>query len=161
MKYIVTSDKPSPCIFCIPTSAKSDREKYVLSRYPTCFAMLNRFPYNNGHILVAPYRHTADLESLTDEELLEMMRLLQDCKNAVSRCMNPDGFNVGLNIGSVAGAGILDHLHFHLVPRWRGDTGFMTTTAGAKVIPQSLDETCDLLRNAISRSPDSFHEGGQ
>ncbi len=151
MKYIVTCDKPAECIFCVASSADSDTDNHILSRRPTCFAILNRFPYNNGHILVAPYRHTADLESLNDDELLEIMKLLRDCKAAVSRCMSPDGFNVGLNIGSAAGAGIRDHVHFHIVPRWLGDTNFMTTTAGAKVIPQSLDETCDLLRNALSK----------
>lgn len=151
MKYIVTCDKPSRCIFCIDSSTDSDREKHILCRYRTCFAMLNRFPYNNGHILLAPYRHTADLDSLADDELLDIMKLLRDCKKALADRMNPDGFNVGLNIGSAAGAGIREHLHFHIVPRWQGDTNFMTTTAGSKVIPQSMDETWSLLREALSK----------
>lgn len=150
MSYIVTCDNPPDCIFCIGESSESDRERHIVCRYRTSFAMLNRFPYNNGHILVAPYRHTADLDSLTDDELLDIMKLLRDCKNALSRCMKPDGFNVGLNLGAAAGAGIQGHLHFHIVPRWRGDTNFMTVTAGTKVIPQSLDETRDLLCQALA-----------
>lgn len=153
IKYILASDKPSHCIFCLSSSAQSDRENHVICRYRTCFAMLNRFPYNNGHILLAPYRHAADLESLTDEELLELMRLLRDCKRALAVCMNPDGFNVGLNLGSAAGAGVEGHVHFHVVPRWKGDTNFMTVTAGTKVIPQSLDEVYEMLHRAIAGQP--------
>ena len=150
MKYIVESDRPSECVFCLGSSAESDRERHVLCRYRTCFAILNRFPYNNGHILVAPYRHVADLDDLGDEELLDIMTLLRDCKRALATSMSPDGFNVGLNLGTAAGAGIEGHLHFHIVPRWQGDTNFMTVTGRIKVIPQSLDEAYDKLHEAFS-----------
>ena len=112
--------------------------------------MLNRFPYNNGHILVAPYKHASDLDSLTDEELLELMTLLRDCRKALSASMSPDGFNAGFNLGSAAGAGVEGHIHLHIVPRWRGDTNFMTVTASTKVIPQSLDEVYDMLHPLLS-----------
>lgn len=150
MSYIVTCDSPTDCIFCVGESSDRDKERHIICRSRTCFAMLNRFPYNNGHILIAPYRHTAELDSLTDDELLDIIKLLRDCRNVLSRCMTPDGFNVGLNLGPAAGAGIRGHLHFHIVPRWRGDTNFMTVTAGTKVIPQSLDETRDLLCQALA-----------
>jgi ATP adenylyltransferase len=149
MNYIVQCGKPSECIFCGKISSESDRENHVLCRYKTCFAMLNRFPYNNGHILVAPYEHTATLDTLGDEQLLELMKLIRDCKNALLTCMSPDGFNVGLNLGSAAGAGIEQHVHFHIVPRWRGDTNFMTVTGKTKVIPQSLDDAYDLLQKVL------------
>ena len=150
MKYIMASDRPSECIFCLASSAATDRENHVLCRYGTCLAVLNRFPYNNGHILVAPYEHVSDLEGLREEQLLDIMRLLRDCKRALAACMSPDGFNIGLNLGSAAGAGIEGHIHFHIVPRWRGDTNFMTVTGRTKVIPQSLDEVYGKLHNALS-----------
>ncbi len=150
MKFILSANKPSECIFCIKNSPLSDPENLIVCRRRTCFAMLNRFPYNNGHVLIAPYQHTPDLDSLSDEELLEIMQLLRDCKKALTACMNPDGFNMGLNVGSAAGAGIQGHLHFHIVPRWRGDTNFMTVTSKTKVIPQSLDETYAMFQKALS-----------
>jgi ATP adenylyltransferase len=150
MKYIVTSDRPSECVFCAKGCSDSDRENHVLCRYETCFALLNRYPYNNGHILVAPYQHVSDLEGLGDDQLLGIMKLLRECKSALAAAMSPDGFNVGLNLGSAAGAGIEGHLHFHIVPRWRGDTNFMTVTGRTKVIPQSLDEAYAALRDALS-----------
>ena len=107
--------------------------------------MLNRYPYSNGHILVVPYRHTADLDDLEDEELLDLMRLVRRCKNLLQQAIDPQGFNIGLNLGLSAGAGIADHVHFHIVPRWKGDTNFMPAIADTKVIPQSLDEVYRLL----------------
>ena len=151
--YIMASEPRSECIFCVGSSTASDREKHILCRYKTCFAMLNRFPYNNGHILVAPYEHTAELDDLGDEQLLDIMRLLRDCRKALTASMSPDGFNMGLNLGSAAGAGIEGHLHFHVVPRWRSDTNFMTAVGGTKVIPQSLEETYELLRESLSGQP--------
>ncbi len=112
--------------------------------------MLNRFPYNSGHILVAPYEHVADLDSLRDEQLLDLMKLLRDCKKALESCLSPEGFNMGLNLGAAAGAGIVGHIHFHIVPRWRGDTNFMTVTGRTKVIPQSLDGAYDMLHKELS-----------
>jgi len=150
MKYIMASGRPSECVFCLKNPPSSDRENLVLCRYETCFAILNRFPYNNGHILVAPYEHVADLDALGDEQLLDIMRLLRDCRGALAGSMSPDGFNLGLNLGSAAGAGIEGHLHFHIVPRWRGDTNFLTVTGGTKVIPQSLEETYDVLHESLS-----------
>jgi ATP adenylyltransferase len=146
----MASEGPSGCIFCIEPSDASDREKHVLCRYPTCFAMLNRFPYNNGHILVAPNEHVADLDGLSNEQLLDIVKLLRDCKKALEVCMSPDGFNMGLNLGSAGGAGVRGHIHFHIVPRWQGDTNFMTATGGTKVIPQSLEEVYDILHKTLS-----------
>jgi len=151
MKYIMAGGQPSGCIFCLGNSAASDRENHVLCRYESCFAMLNRFPYNNGHILIAPYEHIPDLEGLSDEQLLDIMRLLRDCKRALAGTMSPEGFNVGLNLGSAAGAGVEEHVHLHIVPRWRGDTNFMTVTGRTKVIPQSLDDAYEVLHEALSR----------
>ncbi len=108
--------------------------------------MLNLYPYNNGHVMVAPYRHVKSLELLSDEELLDMIRLINKTKVAIDKILKPHGFNIGLNIGKAAGAGFAGHVHAHIVPRWTGDTNFMPATAGAKVISESLDSLYELLR---------------
>jgi len=145
MQYIKDNQKSSECIFCTCPHRQDDAEHHIFLRHRTCFAMLNRYPYSNGHILVVPYRHTADLDDLEDEELLDLMRLVRRCKNLLQQAIDPQGFNIGLNLGLSAGAGIADHVHFHIVPRWKGDTNFMPAIADTKVIPQSLDEVYRLL----------------
>ena len=102
--------------------------------------MLNAYPYNAGHLMVAPYKHTSELDDLTEEELADLILLTRRCKAILTRALKPDGFNVGINLGQVAGAGILDHVHIHIVPRWNGDTNFMTVTANVRVVPQALDD---------------------
>jgi len=141
--------KPEGCIFCAKPG-EEDREALILHRGEHAFILLNAFPYNNGHLMVAPYRHTADLESLSAEESREMMELCQLGLGALRRAYHPDGCNLGMNLGTVAGAGIADHLHLHLVPRWNGDTNFMPVVAETKVLPDSLQNTYDKLRAALA-----------
>jgi ATP adenylyltransferase len=134
------------CIFCITDDTARDRERHVVVRRPACFAMLNIFPYNNGHLLVAPRRHVAALDGLTDDEMTALMQLVRDSTTLLQQTLRPHGYNIGLNLGRAAGAGIVEHLHFHVVPRWAGDTNFMPATANTKVMPQSLDALWELLR---------------
>ena len=139
------------CIFCRAAKSRADRRHYVFARSRRAFALLNLYPYNNGHVMVAPRRHVADLRHCGDEELLELWRLTAQVQHQLARVLRPHGFNLGLNIGRVGGAGIPGHLHVHIVPRWRGDTNFMPILAGTKVISESLD---DLYRRlTANRSP--------
>ncbi|MEA1912920.1 MAG: HIT domain-containing protein [candidate division WOR-3 bacterium] len=139
------------CIFCKAAESKDDRKWFVLSRGEHSFAMMNRYPYTNGHIMIAPYKHTGNLQELRLFELNELMELLQRWQAVISKAINPDGFNIGMNIGRTAGAGFEDHLHFHLVPRWRGDTNFMPVVAETKVIPVSLLEGYALLKSTYEQ----------
>jgi ATP adenylyltransferase len=141
----ITGPKGDQCIFCEPDSA------YVVERGERCFVLLNAFPYAPGHVMVAPIRHVAELTELGDEELLELMQLARRLVRALETAMTPDGFNVGLNLGKVAGAGIADHLHLHVVPRWQGDNNFMPVLADTHVIPQALEETRRVLVEALER----------
>jgi ATP adenylyltransferase len=129
------------CIFCIGESERDDPDRLVLGLYPRTLAICNRYPYNNGHVLVAPRRHAADLSLLSKEELSELMSLVALGVSALSGEYSPQGFNIGMNLGKAAGAGIEDHLHVHLVPRWTGDTNFMTAAQSTRVLPESLPET--------------------
>jgi len=148
----IHDDGDDECIFCIPPETDRDRERHVVVRRPDCVAILNRYPYNNGHLLVAPERHVAGLSDLSDAELGALMQLVRDCIALLQETLDPHGFNIGLNLGRAAGAGILDHLHFHIVPRWTGDTNFMPATANTKVMPQSLDALWELLRERLDPS---------
>ena len=138
MEYILSGQKESKCIFCPGDDRGTDAARLILYVGSRSLVMMNRFPYINGHLLVAPVRHVPDLHSLTEEETLDLLLLVQRSIEALKRTMNPEGFNVGLNIGRVAGAGVEDHLHFHIVPRWDGDTNFMPIIAGTKVVSESL-----------------------
>lgn len=146
----VTSPKPAECIFCAAAST-SDNENLVIDRGPLCLTMLNAYPYAPGHLMVAPNRHVGELDSLNDIELTELMLQTRTAVSLLREVMTPGGFNVGLNLGTVAGAGIAEHLHMHIVPRWHGDTNFMPLLADTTVIPQSLTATRDLLRGALQR----------
>jgi ATP adenylyltransferase len=148
MEYVTRADKEAGCFLCAAASEGGDREKYVLWRGRECLAVLNCYPYNNGHILVAPTAHKADLADLTDGELTEQMAMLRRAQSSLRQVMNPGGFNIGLNLGSAAGAGIPGHLHWHIVPRWPGDTNFMPVLGRTNVIPQSLRRAWELLRDA-------------
>jgi len=151
LSYIVTTkDQPKPdgCFLCrYAASAQVDAENLVVARGRRTLTVLNRFPYNNGHLLVAPLAHKANLSELDDEELLECQQALQRMTEVIGRTMGAEGFNVGLNLGKIAGAGLPGHLHWHLVPRWNGDTNFMPVLANVNVIPQSLTALYELLIN--------------
>lgn len=125
---------------------KADVDNLVLWRTDKCIVLLNRYPYNNGHLLIAPNRHMADLNTATDEELLDMTKLIRESQKALSLAIKPHGFNVGMNFGRCAGAGLPGHLHIHVVPRWQGDTNFMDVCADIEVISQSMAELLDLLK---------------
>ena len=143
MKYINSGGKPTGCIFCdFPKEDPSeDPKNRILYRGEHCFVIMNAFPYSNGHLMVVPYRHTSDFLSLTAEEKGEMMTLLQVSCDILKKTARPDGFNIGMNIGAVSGAGIADHLHMHIVPRWTGDINFMPVFADVRVIAESLEDT--------------------
>ncbi|MCD6559426.1 HIT family hydrolase [Thermococci archaeon] len=145
----IRSPKHDGCIFCDFPKENRDRERLILYRGEHAFVIMNNYPYNPGHVMIAPYRHVGKWEELTDEELLDMMKLSQLMIKALKRSMNPDGFNLGVNLGRVAGAGIEDHVHIHIVPRWNGDTNFMPVVADTKIIPESLEETYKELKNAL------------
>ena len=149
MQYIEQSGKTQGCIFCTLPSKGKDEENLILYRGKTGFIMLNSFPYNNGHLMAAPFKHTADMYELEDDELLEMNHLLRYCIRLLTATMQPDGFNLGVNLGRSAGAGVIDHIHWHIVPRWNGDTNFMPVTADTTVLPEALRSTYDKLRKKI------------
>jgi len=150
LQYI-TQDKPAGCIFCDKPLTGDDRASYIVLRGTHAYVLLNAFPYNNGHIMIAPYAHLAALEDLPSETMHEMMDLAQLATRALKSGFLPDGLNIGFNLGAAAGAGIKDHLHLHLVPRWSGDTNFMPVIGDTRVIPQSLDRTYELLTDAFAK----------
>ncbi|MDI6732785.1 MAG: HIT domain-containing protein [Planctomycetota bacterium] len=137
------------CFLCSALKDNNDEKNLVVARGKRCFVMLNLFPYNAGHLLVAPVKHKADLEDLSQEEIQELFGLTIKMKKVLTRILKPEGFNIGFNIGSVAGAGLLSHIHLHLVPRWGGDTNFMPVLSGTKVISQSLLDLYRKLRREL------------
>jgi ATP adenylyltransferase len=137
------------CIFDELPAQENDRENLILYRGKTAFVIMNAFPYTNGHLMVAPFRHTNDLTLLTNEELLEINQLVAKCTSWIGKAYRPDGFNVGVNLGRAAGAGIPGHVHWHIVPRWEGDTNFMGVVGDVRVLPQSLEESYDRLAEII------------
>ena len=144
MDYVV-GPKEVGCIFCAASQTADRRRGLVLAQHPAV-VMLNKFPYVNGHIMVAPRRHAADLSTLPSDEFQILMQVLQRTIAAVADAFRPDGMNIGMNIGAAAGAGVADHLHWHIVPRWVGDTNFMPMLADVRVIPEHLEETYDRLK---------------
>jgi ATP adenylyltransferase len=148
----VTKDKPSGCIFCTKPKSGGDRANHIVHRGESAYVMLNTYPYNNGHTLISPFAHLAALEELPPATLHEMMDLSQWVLRAMKDAFRPGGFNMGFNLGAIGGAGIQDHLHMHIVPRWLGDTNFMPVVADVRVIPQSLDSTYDQLTEAMGRT---------
>mgnify|MGYP001430100343 CR=1 FL=1 len=151
MKYITgAADKNQRgCIFCNKPAGKADQRNYILYRGQKAFVIMNIFPYNNGHLMIAPYRHVGDFPALNDAELLDIMQLAQACQKAMSAVMKPQGYNLGFNLGRVAGAGIEDHVHLHLVPRWNGDTNFMPVLADTKVVSEALEDTYKKLKREL------------
>ncbi len=153
MEYIL-SKKEDGCIFCRCASSSDLRSHLVLYKSEHCFVVMNRYPYNNGHLMVAPYRHTGLLEALSPEEAQDIMSVLQRCIQILKEAFSPDGFNLGANLGKVAGAGVADHLHFHIVPRWEGDTNYMPVIGSTRVIPEHLERTYERLWPLFQRRGD-------
>jgi ATP adenylyltransferase len=162
----ILGEMPAPpegatgCIFCDKPGAGNDEAHLIVARARHCFVLLNLYPYNNGHLMVAPYRHVARLEGLPDEEIAELMQVARRIEPVLRQTMNPDGFNIGMNAGRVAGAGIDAHLHLHIVPRWGGDTNFMPVLSDTKVIPQSLSAVRDMLCAPIQAALDEMLQSG-
>jgi ATP adenylyltransferase len=145
IKYIRSLGKEKGCIFCTKPKEKKDQKNFILKRGKKTFVILNIFPYNPGHLMVAPYRHTGDLGKITEEEAKELFDMLRLSVSALKKAFKPHGFNIGLNIGKTAGAGFPGHLHFHVVPRWDGDTNFMPIIGEVKVIPEEIENTYKVL----------------
>lgn len=137
-KYITKVSSMKGCIFCSKPKAGNDRKNYIFARTQHSFSILNLYPYNNGHMMIVPYRHVDSLTKLNKEEISDLMDLLNGTQELLSDTMNPDGFNIGINVGRAAGAGVKDHVHIHIVPRWVGDANFMPVSASTKVISESL-----------------------
>jgi ATP adenylyltransferase len=152
IEYIL-SPKPElkEGLFTRIAQSSDDETNLVIVRDRTCFALLNKYPYNGGHLMVVPYKEVPDLNGLTDEESADLWKLVRRCVNALTTVMKPDGFNIGINLGKVAGAGIAEHLHIHIVPRWNGDTNFMPVIANTGVVPQALVEVAAKLRAELGK----------
>lgn len=146
MEYILSEKEEKGCIFCHGGDRTGDKERLILYMGTMTTVMMNKFPYNNGHLLVAPVRHTRDFEGLSPEENLDLILMVRKSLAILKKEMRPEGFNVGLNLGKVAGAGVEEHMHFHIVPRWNGDTNFMTVTGEVRVIPEHIQKTYETLR---------------
>jgi ATP adenylyltransferase len=155
LQYILAPKSPArdASLFAQIGQSLDDEAHLVIARQQSSYALLNAYPYTGGHLLVVPYRQVAELHELTDSELLDLLHLLQRCQAALRQVMRPDGFNIGLNLGTCAGAGITEHIHFHIVPRWNGDTNFMPVLAGTTVLPQALSELAAQLRTALAAHP--------
>lgn len=149
----ILGPKPDDCVFCVPENSDEDEERLILYRGKKCFVIMNKFPYNNGHIMICPYRHVMNLEDLDLTESQEMMELLQNCAPVLKEHFHCEGINIGLNQGQAAGAGIREHLHFHMVPRWNGDSSFIAVMDEVRTIPQHLHETWKNLKPYFERSP--------
>jgi ATP adenylyltransferase len=145
----IKGPKPDECIFCSTPAAGDDPAKYIVERGEHCFVMLNAFPYNNGHLMVSPYRHVPSIEELDEPALLELMTLAQASLRALRAAYAPEGFNMGINQGKVGGAGVEHHVHLHIVPRWGADTNFMPVVADTRVLPQSLEDSYRELAKAF------------
>jgi len=145
IEYIL-GDKDDGCFLCKMFGEDSDRDNLILRRGKTCAVVMNRYPYTSGHLMVAPYRHLQDLKDLTAEERTELTDLSIEAVEILKAELNPDGLNLGFNLGEAAGAGLKDHVHQHIVPRWTGDTNFMPVLSGTRVMPQALTEQYDVLQ---------------
>lgn len=159
MQYI-EGEKTHACIFCVPPETTILRERLILYVTPYSRVMLNKYPYNNGHVMIAPHRHTANLAELPEVEFSDLMYTLRQTVALLQQAMRPQGMNVGLNLGTPAGAGIADHLHWHVVPRWIGDTNFMPVVGSVHVMPQHLLDSYDLLHpyfTALSPTATDIH----
>ena len=147
----IRMEKPEECILCEKPRQDNDTLNYILYRGDRNFVIMNSYPYNPGHLMVAPYRHIANLEELTDEELHEHFQTVSRSIKTLRQVFNPGGFNIGINMGKVAGAGIEDHFHTHIVPRWQGDTNFMPVISDSRVVPEALTDTYEKLKGNFLR----------
>jgi len=147
----ITREKKQECIFCDKPREENDKKNLILYKGETSFIIMNRYPYSNGHLMAVPYKHTNNMLELDDKEKLELMSLTTKCIE-ILKVMNPEGFNIGMNLGTAGGAGIDDHLHFHIVPRWNGDTNFMPLIADVKVMPEYLEDTYETLSEQIKNN---------
>ena len=152
IEYILSPKPESKTgLFVRIAQSSDDVTNLVIARERTCFALLNAYPYNGGHIMVLPYKQVPDFNGLTDEELTDLWKLVRRCANALTSLMRADGFNIGINIGKVAGAGVAEHLHIHIVPRWHGDTNFMPVLANTSVVPEALQDIAAKLRAELAK----------
>lgn len=152
MEYMDVAGKSEGCVFCNHLAENDDVAANILHRGGACFVILNAFPYNTGHLMVAPMRHVGDLAELSHRERHELFELMCRSVDVIGAAMNPEGFNTGMNIGAAGGAGIPGHLHMHVVPRWGGDTNFMPVTGNTKVLPEMLGDTAAKLRPGFTNS---------
>lgn len=148
MKYVTDNEKPNECIFCSYPKQSDCVENLIVHREPNTYVILNRYPYTNGHLMVVPFLHVSTIEELTPAVRAELMELINASLGVLRKIYQPKGFNVGINMGSAAGAGIADHAHVHIVPRWEGDTNFMSTTGETRVIPEELKVTFQRISDA-------------
>jgi ATP adenylyltransferase len=151
LKYIL-SKKDEECIFCVRPSVENDEKHFILYRSKHSFVILNLYPYNNGHLMVVPFRHVAQLSLLKKEEIDDLFETVQLCEKIIQKAYSPDGMNIGINLGRAAGAGIDTHLHVHIVPRWNGDVNFMTAVGGTRVIPEAFERTFKLLKEHFDKA---------
>jgi ATP adenylyltransferase len=150
MRYVANATKTGGCLFCALKKKGDDRSRWILERGPKAFLVLNAYPYNSGHVMVAVNRHVGTVHALTPPERADVWRLLERAERAIQRTYRPEGLNVGINLGRAAGAGVDGHLHVHVVPRWNGDTNFMATTGETRVLPEDLVATHDRLAAALA-----------
>ena len=150
--YITSSAGTGECVFCAAAAAGDDEKNFIVHRAARNFVILNRFPYTSGHLMVVPYEHVSSLEALADETLVEMIRLGRDCERHLRAVYRPEGLNFGINLGKSAGAGIAAHIHLHALPRWTGDTNFMTAVGETRVLPEDLQVTWEKMRDEFAKS---------
>lgn len=148
--YMKEKKDKSRCIFCYASDAEQDEENLVVFRGTTVFVILNRYPYTSGHLMIAPYAHVARLANTTEQTSAEMMQLTRRAEAILEQAYHPDGLNLGMNLGHAAGAGIEEHIHMHVLPRWRGDANFMTSVGNARIIPEALEDTYSKLRDGFA-----------
>ncbi|MEA5079934.1 MAG: HIT domain-containing protein [Anaerolineaceae bacterium] len=148
MKYITNNDKPGECVFCAAPQLPDGPANLIVHRGEHAFVILNRFPYTTGHLMIVPFEHQSSLDALTPETRAEMMELVNKAIKVMRKEYKPQGFNVGINLGSAAGAGIAEHMHIHVVPRWNGDTNFMSTVGEVRVLPEELEATLERISKA-------------
>lgn len=153
-KYMDTfkpgNEKNDGCLFCSMAKAANDKENYIIHRGGKCFIVMNLYPYNSGHLMIVPYMHTSSMSEFDDETNLDVMKSLNLSREILQSALHPHGFNLGANFGRVSGAGIDDHIHFHIVPRWNGDTNFMPVFNDVKVISEAMDDTYNKLKKALA-----------